>query len=413
MPLTLAVALAHLLGRRRQTAVSMLGVALGVGFFIAISGMMNGFHEFFRGELIESNPHIVVTDEFRLPAEQPLHAQHADAAVEIRRVLPRDPVRGINHAAEMLEGLAAIPGVAAAPTLRGQVLLRRAGRDWSVAVLGIDPDREVQVTSLASDMIAGTIDALKATPDGIILGKTLADRMGVEVGDAVNGVSRSAQVARLRVVGIFKTGLEALDSGQAFVGLRKQQSLQDRPRIVNEIRIRLDDVSRSIEMAALIESRWSYKAAPWEETNARVLAVFTLQNVIIYSTVGAILIVAGFGIFNVISTVVLEKARDIAIMKSIGFSGASIARIFVIEGLIVGVLGSLVGFCVGFGIAEALRAVPAPGATDPNQTLLVSLPAWRYALAGGLATLSAVVAGWLPARRAARTNPLEIIRGAA
>jgi lipoprotein-releasing system permease protein len=313
----------------------------------------------------------------------------------------------------MLKGLATIPGVAAAPTLRGQVLLRRAGRDWSVAVLGVDPDREAQVTSLAGDMIAGTIEALKATPDGIILGKTLADRMGVDIGDAISGLSRSAQVARLRVVGIFKTGLEALDAGQAFVGLRKQQSLQDRPRIVNEVRIRLDDVSRSIEIAALVENRWGYKAAPWEETNARVLAVFTLQNVIIYSTVGAILIVAGFGIFNVISTVVLEKARDIAILKSIGFSGASIARIFVIEGVVVGVLGTLVGFCTGFGIAEALRAVPAPGASDPSQTLIVSLPVWRFALAGGLATVSAVVAAWLPARRAARTNPLEIIRGAA
>ncbi len=413
VPLPISIAVAHLRARRRQSAVSILGVALGVGFFIAISGMMHGFQSYFLVQIIESTPHVLITDEYRSPPAQPLELLEPQAALDLRRVIARDPVRGIANAQAILDALQAMPGLEAAPALRGQGLLRRAGRDYGVTVLGIRPEQEGKATQLAGEMVAGTLDALEGATDGGILGSLLAAKMAVGLGDSVLLASPTGGTTRLRVVGLFKTGIETLDSGQIYVQLAKQQAIQGRPRVINEIRIRLAEVARSIPMAGALERRFGYKAAPWEETNSRILSVFRLQNVIIYMTTGAILVVAGFGIFNIISTVVLEKARDIAILRSVGMPPATVTRIFIVEGMVVGIVGMLVGWIVGFAMAEALRLIPAPGSTDPTQTLRVDTSPLSFAIAGGIALLTAILAAWLPASRAARIDPLAIIRGAA
>ena len=412
MILPLAIAAAHLSSRRRQTLVSVLGVALGVGVFIAVTGLMGGFQSFFRNQLIESNPHVTITDEVRRPAPQPLAMLHPRAAVAVGRIVPRDPVRGIANAGAIMAALSAMPGVAVAPTLRGQMLLRRAGRDYAVSAIGIDPEREMRVTTLSKDIREGSLAALGARPDGIVIGQALARKMGAALGDTISVATVAGGETTLRVVGIFRTGLEQQDIGQVYVALNRQQSMQGRPRVVNEIHIRLADIDRSIEVAALAEGRWGYKAAPWEETFSRILEVFILQNVIIYGSTGSILLVAGFGIFNIISTVVTEKARDIAIMRSIGMPRASVVATFVAEGIAVGVMGVAAGWLLGWLGAMLIQTFPSPGADDPTQTLLVRQTPFTYGLAAGIAMLSAVAAAWIPARKAARTDPLTIIRGA-
>jgi lipoprotein-releasing system permease protein len=259
--------------------------------------------------------------------------------------------------------------------------------------------------------VEGSLPALSAVPDGVILGVSLAKKMQAEMGDTLSVASRGGKTT-LRVVGIFKTGLEQLDERQVYVNLTKQQSMQARARIINEIRIKLDDISQSIPMAEKLETSFGYKAAPWEETNSRILSVFVLQNSIIYATVTAIMMVAGFGIYNIISTIVMEKARDIAIMRSMGLSESDVVRIFLVQGIVVGVIGSIVGCGLGYLMAEGIHMIPAPGATEPGQTLRVSMQAWRFFLASGISMMIATAAAWLPSRKAAKTNPLNIIRGA-
>ena len=412
IPLALDIALAHLRGRKRQTAVSVLGVMLGVGIYIAISGMMQGFHGYFLHQLVESNPHVLISDEVRVPAAQPLQLQHPDAAVAVRRVLPRDPVRGIAAAGSIVAALDRMPGVTAAPILSGQLILRRSGRDYAVNAVGIDPMRQGKVTSLAQDMVAGSLGALARETSGLVLGRSLAVKMGVGIGDSVAAVAAGGRETTLRVVGLYFTGLEEQDLARVYVNLARQQSMQSRPRVVNQIAIRLADISRSIAFAARIEGRFGYKTAPWEETYRRFLDVLALQNWIIYSTLGAILLVAGFGIFNIISTVVLEKGRDIAIMRSIGVASRRIVRIFVLEGAVVGALGMVAGWALGRLLSLALGRIPAPGAADPTQTLMIAQSWWIYGSASVLALIAAVGAAWLPARRAAGIDPLAVIRGA-
>jgi lipoprotein-releasing system permease protein len=411
-PLPLSIAFAHLMARKRQTAVSISGVTLGVAIFIGIAAMMNGFHNYFLSQLVDTNPHIVISDEFREAAPQPLAALHPDGAVEVRRVLPRDPVRGISGAAAILEALNAMDGVAAAPSLIGQVILRRAGRDYAITGIGVDAPREERVTDIVHDMVQGSFGALASEPNGLIIGRELADKMGVGLGDSVVASTTASGQTSLKIVGIFHTGVDVEDQYWGIVPLTRQQAMQDRPRVVNQIHLRLDDVSRSIPLAGQIERRWGFKAAPWEETYARILDVFALQDKIMFMTTASILVVAGFGIFNVISTIVMEKARDIAIMRSIGMPGASVVAIFLIEGIVVGVIGMILGWFAGWGLAALIHLAPAPTG-NAGDTLPIKLTSLSYVEASIIALLSAIGAAWLPARKAARADPLTIIRGAA
>ena len=223
-PLPLSIAFAHLRARKRQTAVSIGGVMLGVAIFIGIGGMMNGFHSYLLSQLVDTNPHIVISDEIRQAAPQPLTTLHPDGAVEVRRVLPRDPVRGIAGAAAILDALNAMDGVAAAPSLIGQIILRHAGRDYSVTGIGVDAPRELRVTDIVHDMVEGSFEALASNPNGLVIGRELADKIGVGLGDSVTAVTTAGTQTSLKIVGIFHTGI---DGGRAklIVGVGYQVAL--------------------------------------------------------------------------------------------------------------------------------------------------------------------------------------------
>jgi lipoprotein-releasing system permease protein len=412
MPLELSIALSHLTRRGRQTAISVLGVMLGVGFFIGIASMMQGFQNYFVEKVIDVQPHIVMKDEFRVPAPQPVLRDHPDAAVELTGLKPRDEVRGIRGARAVLALARQLPGVRVAPTFSGQALLRYGAKDVSVTVNGIEPASERRVTNLEPDMTLGTLDDLYTTSNGIILGVGVAEKAGAAVGDTLTVVSPQNVVLKMKVVGIFSSGLTTMDNFETYMLLKKAQILHNRPNVINRIRFRLDDIERADTVARSLESRFGYRTESWKEASRNVLGIFVIQNGIMYSTVSAILIVACFGIFNVISTVIYEKARDIAILKSMGFAEGDILRVFVIEGLIAGVVGSVLGWALGYAIVEFLASLRfSIEGFVRGEGFFLYRTVWHYAIGAAVATASATFAAWLPARRAARLNPVDIVRG--
>ncbi|HTH18373.1 MAG TPA: ABC transporter permease, partial [Magnetospirillum sp.] len=312
LPLPLDIAIQHLAHRRRQTLVSLSGVALGVAFFIAIAAMMQGFQRDFVDRIINIQPHIIVKDEFRTPPRQPVEQIFGEGAVDLRNVKPLEEVRGIRGARNMLAVLEEEPGVHVAPTLTGNILLRFGGKDVSANVTGIVPEQQRRVTHLEQDLIAGnTLDALYTTANGIILGEGVASRAGIRMDDLISVVSPVGVVLKMKVVGIFRSGITLIDNFDTYVLLKKAQILANRANVINRVNVRLDDVEDAANLAARIERQFGYRSEPWQEQSRNVLGIFIIQNAIMYSTVSAILIVACFGIFNVISTVVFEKTRDI------------------------------------------------------------------------------------------------------
>lgn len=414
MNLILDIAATHLRGRLRQTIVAIVGVATGVGFSIAMASLMEGSQRDFIETLVDATPHITIKDEFREPPPQPISREVPDGAVQIRGLQPKDELRGIRNARARLAELERMDGLAAAPSLRGQVVMRFGGKDVAAALIGIDTQRERRVSNLEDDIFEGSLDALHRTANGVLLGAGVAERLGAKTGDLVTVSSPAGVLLRMQIAGMFRTGVVGVDNTEAYALLKKVQVLQNRPNVINRINIRLPDPRKARALARQIEARIGYRTESWDEANEGLLEVLVIRNIIMITVVGAILVVASFGIFNIVSTITHEKARDIAILKSLGFRERDIRRLFVIEGLALGAIGSLLGWALGFGLSSLLGAIEI---NVQNVTELKRLPVYyswaHYAIAAGFALGSAGLAGWLPARRAAALDPVEIVRGAA
>jgi lipoprotein-releasing system permease protein len=408
------IAWSHLRSRKRQTLVSLLGVVLGVAFFLAVSSLMRGSEADLIARLVDTAPHITVYDEFRNARPQPAQLVYPDGAVEVRNLKPRAERRGIRQYKQKLSLIDAVPGAQVAPLLAGQAIFSFAGRDEAVTISGIVPARMKNVSSIDDNIVAGTLDAVDTNPSGIIIGRPLARKLNLDMGDMVTVVSPTGNVRAMKIVALFQTGNANYDETQTFAQLTRVQALMNRPNVSNLFVIKLADAYRAEAASRLIERNIGYKSVSWQEASKDLLNALTVRNVIMYSVVSSILLVACFGIYNVISTVVIEKTRDIAILKSMGFHARDIRRIFVIEGALIGLGGSVLGVAAGVAMMRAASnvVIRAPGFSEP-----INLPIYwgadQFALAAAAAILSAVFAAWLPARKGGRVQPVDILRGAA
>jgi lipoprotein-releasing system permease protein len=410
--LILDIALTHLAGRGRQTVVAILGVAVGVGFSIAMAALMQGTQDDFIAQLVDTMPHVQITDETRTPRRQP--AEEVFAAVRIAGLRPKEDRRGILNPTAALAVLRPwVPGKMA-QSLKAQGVVRYAGRDVGATIIGIDPEHEPEVSSIADDFREGSFASLNVSGNNIVVGDRMAERLGASLGTTVSVVSSTGLARSFKIVGLFHSGVTARDEGEAFVLLKNAQILSERANAINEIQLHLDDPNDAPAVATRAEAQLGYKAVSWQEANESVLEALVVRNAVMYTVVAAIMLVAGFGIFNIVSTITHEKARDIAILKSLGFPQGDMQRLFVLEGLAIGLAGALLGWCLGFGLALTLSQVrfEVQGVGREITHLPLAWSFWHYLIAAGFALLSAGVAGWLPARRAARLNPVDTFRGA-
>jgi len=214
------------------------------------------------------------------------------------------------------------------------------------------------------------------------------------------------------VVGFFHTGVRSVDESTAYVLVKTGQILAQQTGLINELRIRLKDPMVAREIASRVERETGYKSVSWEEAHEDLLSAFLIRNIIMYTVVGAILLVASFGTYNIISTITHEKARDIAIMKSLGLSEFTVRSIFVVEALMIGLAGSLAGFVFGYLLSIGVGSIEIKSPFLDSNSLPLAFSYKHYLLAGFVALASSVVAGYQPARKAARLHPVEIIRGA-
>ncbi len=214
------------------------------------------------------------------------------------------------------------------------------------------------------------------------------------------------------VVGTFHSGFRATDETTGYVLLRTAQILERQTGIVNEIRVRTNDPMQARLISERIGEQTGYKSISWQEAQEDLLSAITLRNVLMYTIVGAILLVASFGTYNIISTITHEKTRDIAILKSLGFRNRTVRAIFIIEALLVGFAGSALGWVFGYLLTRGLASLEFKTPFSDYNHLPVLYSAKHYLLATGVALASSFLAGYFPARAAARLNPVDIIRGA-
>jgi lipoprotein-releasing system permease protein len=213
-------------------------------------------------------------------------------------------------------------------------------------------------------------------------------------------------------VALSHSGVNQIDETQSYTLLKTAQILAGQTGLVNEIRIKTPDAMEARDIALRVERETGYKALSWLEANEDLMSAFQIRNFIMFAVVGAILLVASFGTYNIISTITHEKTRDIAIMKSIGLPAKIVRRIFVVEGLVIGVLGVVIGWALGFAMSWGMGQVEFKSPFMDATRLPILYWPLHYAIAGGVALAASAVAGYFPARKAASLRPVEIIRGA-
>jgi lipoprotein-releasing system permease protein len=390
--------------------VAVAGVATGVGFSIMMAALMEGSQADFMRQLIDALPHITVSDERRQATLQP--AETAFDAAEIHGLTPQARRPGIKNPMAIMASLEGwVPG-AVAPSTKTQGIIRYAARDVGASIAGIDPHREPKVSTLAKQMREGSLASLYRATNAIILGDRLAKKIGARVGSNLTVQGPKGTRVGAQVVGVFRSGITAIDESTAYVLVKTAQVLAQQAGLVNELRVRVDDAMAALGVARRIEREIGYKAVSWQEANEDLMSAFIVRNIIMYTIVGAILLVASFGTYNIISTITTEKTRDIAIMKSLGLRESLVRRIFVIEALAIGLMGATAGWVLGYGLTVALGGIEIRNPMVDTTRLPLTYSILHYALATAVALTASLVAGYFPARKASRLHPVDIIRGA-
>lgn len=410
MRLILTIAWTHVRHRARQTLVAIAGVTTGVGFSIMMAAMMEGSQDDFIKTLVDALPHISVTDELREPTRQP--ANIIFRAAEFHGLTPEVRRPGIKNPMATIASLQSwVPG-ALTPSVQSKAVLRFAGRNLTISVIGIDPRTEGEVSNLATHMRQGTLASLYRASNAILLGDRLADKIGARVNSSITLASAEGATMSATVVGTFHSGFRATDETTGYVLLKTAQILERQTGVVNEIRVRTRDPMEARLISERIGEQTGYKSISWQEAQEDLLAAITLRNVLMYTIVGAILLVASFGTYNIISTITHEKTRDIAILKSLGFKTATIRSVFIIEAMLVGLVGAMLGWVFGYLLTRGLASLEFKTPFSDYNHLPVLYSAKHYLLATGVALVSSLIAGYFPARAAARLHPVDIIRGA-
>lgn len=410
------ISIRYLLAHARQSVICVTGVAISVSMFITMTAMMSGFTDKFIIETVESTGHITIHDEPRQAdtAILEMHFPDTPGVLRLDGPKPRDTVEKIKNPTGLIAELRRIPGVvSASPTVSGNAIVTYGTKTATTTLIGVDPPRHLSVTTIGDDLTAGSFGRLQTTANGVVLGWGLASLVGARLDDTITLSSPTGGRTTGRVVGIFQTGVTPVDYGRAYMLLNGAQTLLDKKNIVNEIVLRTADYTQARELAAQVESVCGYKTESWQESNANFLKIFRIQQIITYIITGALMIVAAFGVLNILIMAVLERVNDIAILKSFGLSRRDITYIYLIQGFVIGLIGSTIGLVVGKIAVEVLRIIPIQmEGLVKSEGLLMSEHRENYIASFVISLLIVMLAAVFPARRAASFDPVEVIRGA-
>jgi lipoprotein-releasing system permease protein len=407
MPFELFIALRYLLARRKQSfisvisLISVLGVGLGVAALIVVLGVMNGFSSDLRDKILGVNAHLIVSNV------QGAFGNYDSIAQDVREV----------------QGVTGVM-----PFIYSEVMLSSSNGVKGSAIRGIDPDRAKQVLNLAEDLVHGSIADLKKDTEipGVIIGQEMARRLGLSPGQRVNLLSPSGkksaagfspEIKIFQVVGIFDTGMYEYDSSLAYVSLQAAQKLLGfKGDLATGLEVRLEDVYAAKKIGKRIQSKlegYPFHVQDWMEMNASLFSALKLEKTAMAVILIMIVLVGSFSIITTLIMLVMEKTHDIAILISMGARGKNIRNIFMLQGTIIGGVGTALGYALGLGISFLLQRyqfIQLPSDVYYMDHLPVQLEWLDLGLIGFCALLLCFLATLYPARQASKLQPAEALR---
>ncbi len=405
----LYIAMRFLTHRKRALLLSLSGVVFGVAFFICTQAQTQGFAKYFIDSTLASNGALVLRSRFE-PRQTGLIVP---AKTTKTKITHRQYFEGITNAREIMRVSRQFSNVVScSPVLRGTLSARAGFVDATVDLFGIDPALHMQTTDLANQLIDGNLDDFRNKPNSVIVGSRLSETLDVSVGDAVQLLSPGGQYRRFLVAAIARSGVGAIDSTRIYSHARIAQTLLKKPYTASMIIYKLRDPDRAPALAQHFETLFQHDSTSWQEREEANLQLFLTLRLSAAITVSLIILLAGFGIFNVLTMSVLAKVKEIAILRSMGYRKIDISAIFLWQGALIAALGSIFGCLGGALLTWGVSRIPihVRGLLYANH-FLVTWNWVHYFWATVLALIAVFVASYVPAKRAAMLPPVATLRG--
>ncbi|HYG01470.1 MAG TPA: FtsX-like permease family protein [Chryseosolibacter sp.] len=414
MRLILEIAKTHLVSKPKQTLIAMLGVTFGIGMFIAMVSLMTGLNKFTEELTMTSSPDIHIYHDVTESSEPILVADNKDELVIVHHQKPKNETAKIRNAMRLSEIIRKdnrVSGVA--PSVSSQVFYNYGPVQIPGNILGVDILEENKLFGLDKKMNAGKIEDLKANHDGIIMGSGLARKLNVKTGNRVVITTPQGYTMTLKVTGIFQMGLGVVDNIRSYANLSTVQTILQQDHLyITDINIKLKDLHQAKSIAGDYQSMFKYKAEDWEAANATFLTGNLIRNILTYSVSITLLVVAGFGIYNILNMTIYNKMKDIAILKAMGFAGNDVKLIFMVQSLVIGIVGSLMGLAIGYVLSLLISKAPFNGGDFISiDHLPVNFDPIYYIIGIVFGVTTTAFAGYMPSRKAAYIDPIEILRG--
>ncbi|NOZ34264.1 MAG: ABC transporter permease [Chlorobi bacterium] len=402
------IALTHLLTRKRQTLIASLGVTVGIGIFIFMISLVVGFNKDSDESIFKSVPHLRIYHEDEVC--KPLISEKNSGYMPVI-VNPKisNLSNNLINPDKLISDLKHQPDVVNVTQQVSVNIFYNNGKSQINGITsGVNIVEANAMFDIESVMLAGDIRDLLTTPNGIIIGVGIADKLNIQINDYMSVISSIGVGKVLKVVGIFKTSNSSVDDTKSYINLAvAQQLLKQSSSYVTDIYVNIIDPNKAPNYSAKFSALTGYKAEDWQAANESTMAKKQTRKVMFGSISFAILLVAAFGIYNIINMTIKEKMNDIAILKATGFSGKDVMNIFIKETLIMGVIGTVMGLMVATVLIHFLSKVYIGGDVgyfpiDYEKNVYVA-----GAIIGMFITIAA---GYIPARNAAKVDPIEIFK---
>lgn len=406
----------HLLGARlKQTVIAAVGVTFGIAMFISLVSFMNGMNDLLDGLMLNRTPHVRLYNEIKPVENQPvtLSDEYKKHINFINSIKPKDRGKAIYNSKTIINALHKDKRVLdVAPKVVTPVFFHSGTIEISGVINGIDIAAEESLFKFSDYIREGKITDLEQS-NSIIIGSGLATKMMLTVGDMIKVTTPKGNLVLLKIVGISQIGISEIDDTMSTTSISTAQKiLGEATNYMTDIQLNLHDITTAPQLAKEFRSKFDLDAIDYQTTNSQFETGSTIRSIISYSVGVVLLIVAGFGIYNILNMMIYEKMDSIAILKATGFSGNDVKWIFIFLSLIIGISGGILGLVFGFIFSNIIDVIPFNMASLPTtETFPVNYNPVFYIIGITFAVVTTTIAGLLPALKASKIDPVEIIRG--
>jgi len=383
---------------KSQSSLILVGIAVGVAVIVFLTALITGLQANIIDRTLGTQAHIRIQPEEERNQVLPPPEGSTQLVLETRRA---QRLRSINNWQQIVAVLDSLPRVTAvSPVISGPAFARRGEALESVALIGIDAPRYQRIIPIQDDIVAGVF---RIGAGDTVIGKQLATDLGLQVGDKLRLDGGQGRDTVVNVAGIFELGVRELDARYVYLDMKQAQSLLDLPGAATVIDVRVDDIFAARSVATRIARLTGVKAESWMETNAQLMNALRSQSLSTQMISVFVALSVALGIASVLSVSVVQRTREIGILRAMGTTRAQMLRVFLVQGGLFGLAGSVVGALAGYGLVGAFN-------TFGPKLFFIPVNPWLPVFAALLATVTGIVAAAVPARRASRLDPVEAIR---